>query len=234
MFVNSSAYYDRLYRSIKNFQEEAQRVATIINNNNRKAKTILDVACGTGEHASFLAGNHGYLVDGIDLDPNLLEIAAAKVPSGEFSVANMTDFAIGKTYDVITCLFSSIGYVKTIDNLTKTFTCFKSHLTEDGIVVVEPWYTPDNWSAGRVFLKTFEDDEVKIARIVHSRIERNMSFLEMEYIIGTAKGISRISETHELGLFTTEETIACFEQAGFSVTYESDGLCGRGLYVARG
>lgn len=234
MFLKSAAlYYDSFYRTVKNYQEEAQKVATIIKELNPTARRILDVACGTGEHASYLCNEYGYSVDGIDLNENLLTIANTKIPSGDFFVADMTNFSLEKTYDIIICLFSSIGYVQTIDNMLQTFKHFKEHLCEDGVVIVEPWFTPDTWSAGRFFLKTYEDEEVKLARMGHRRIEGNMSFLDFEYLIATSEGIRRESETHELALFTTEETMLCFEKSGFRVSYEPIGLCGRGLYVAR-
>ena len=31
----------------------------------------------------------------------------------------MTAFDLGKTFDLVTCLFSSIGYVKTLENLAR-------------------------------------------------------------------------------------------------------------------
>ena len=40
-------------------------------------------------------------------------------------------------------------------------------------------------------------------------------------------------EVHELGLFTQAEMMASFQQAGLAATYDSSGLTGRGLYVAR-
>lgn len=43
----------------------------------------------------------------------------------------------------------------------------------------------------------------------------------------------RVSEIHELGLFTTAELQATFRDAGLTADYDPEGLTSRGLYVAR-
>lgn len=50
-----------------------------------------------------------YSVDGIDLDPEFVEIARRKLPRSLIEHADMVDFDLGRRYDVVVCLFSSIG-----------------------------------------------------------------------------------------------------------------------------
>lgn len=57
-----------------------------------------------------LTETHGFAVDGIDLDPTLLAIAAAKCPGGRFLQVDMTDMHLGRTFDAVLCLFGSIAY----------------------------------------------------------------------------------------------------------------------------
>jgi len=64
--------------------------------------TVLDVACGSGEHARLLAG-HGFVVDGLDLDPAFVRIARHKHPSGRFFEADMAGFDLPDRYDAILC-----------------------------------------------------------------------------------------------------------------------------------
>jgi trans-aconitate methyltransferase len=63
------------------------------------ARTILDIACGTGEHARFLSAD--FEVDGIDIEPKFVEIARTKNPAGNFSVADMRAFQLENYYDVV-------------------------------------------------------------------------------------------------------------------------------------
>ena len=80
------------------------------------ARTILDVACGTAEHARLLVDSNGFTVAGLDLDEGFVRIARAKLPSGMVYHADMTSFELPGRYDVVLCLFSAIGYVRTLPN----------------------------------------------------------------------------------------------------------------------
>jgi SAM-dependent methyltransferase len=48
----------------------------------------LDAACGTGRYSQYLAG-HGYRVVGVDCSPDMLGLARARVPSGEFLLGDL-------------------------------------------------------------------------------------------------------------------------------------------------
>ena len=50
--------------------------------------SVLDAGCGTGRHTAFLAGK-GHDVVGIDSSPEMLAIAAAKVPAARFELAEL-------------------------------------------------------------------------------------------------------------------------------------------------
>ena len=77
----------------------------------RPARALLDVACGTGKHLERLAQDHS--VEGMDLDAALLELALRRLPGVPLHQADMTSFELGRRFDAVVCLFSSIGYVKT-------------------------------------------------------------------------------------------------------------------------
>jgi ubiquinone/menaquinone biosynthesis C-methylase UbiE len=106
MFTKTAEYYDLIY-SFKNYASEAKKIDALIKKEHLTARSILDVACGTAEHAKLLAQD--FSVDGIDLEPKFIQAAQRKVPSGNFSVADMRQFELGKKYDVVQCLFSSIA-----------------------------------------------------------------------------------------------------------------------------
>ncbi|NBC17686.1 MAG: SAM-dependent methyltransferase, partial [Bacteroidetes bacterium] len=143
------------------------------------------------------------------------------------------NFDLGRQYDVVLCLFSAIGYVRTLENVRRTLCNFRHHLRPNGLVIVEPWFTPDVWTPGSIYCKTVETDDWTLCRMSHSEQDGQRSILHFEFLLGRPDGIQRFTERHELGLFTVEEMTTCFEDAGFAVTHHDDGLTDRGLYVAR-
>ena len=231
MFSNTAKWYDALY-SFKDYNQEANDILALLRHEYPEAKSVLDVACGTAEHDRFLLEH--YTIDGIDIVPDFVELASNKNPKGKYVCADMTDFKLDKTYDIILCLFSSIGYVKTQDNLTKALICFRRHLKAGGIIVVEPWFVPEAWNPDiGVHLLTGETPEGKVCRMNISEKEGSLSVMEFHYLIGTKNCVKHFTERHELGLFSVDNMKDAFIEAGLSVTYDEKGLTGRGLYIAR-
>ncbi|MCK5117627.1 MAG: class I SAM-dependent methyltransferase [Candidatus Aegiribacteria sp.] len=192
MFEESARWYDALY-SFKDYARESGEIISMLKQVHCKASTVLDVACGTAEHDKYLAEE--YSVDGLDINA---DIASTKNPHGEYFCADMTDFTLAKTYDIVLCLFSSIGYVKKIDSLIEAFRCFGRHLNTDGIIVVEPWFTPDEWNPDcHVHLLTAETSEGKICRMNISEQEGSLAVVNFHYLVGTSAGVKHFTERHD-------------------------------------
>jgi ubiquinone/menaquinone biosynthesis C-methylase UbiE len=231
MFDKTARYYDKIY-SFKDYKAEAERLMALFKEHQRSGATrLLDVACGTGRHLEYLRDR--YEVEGLDISLELLAIARQRQPGIHFHHANITAFDLGKSFDIITCLFSSIGYVKTLENLSRAVTCMARHLKSGGLLVIEPWFTPDTWRPGTVHAIFIDEPELKIARINTSFAAGRLSVLDLHYVIGTPAGTEHLVEHHELGLFTTEEMGAALTAAGLEVTFDHQGLMGRGLFIGR-
>jgi SAM-dependent methyltransferase len=172
-------------------------------------------------------------VEGLDLNPDLLEIARGRCPEVTFHQADMVDFHLSHNFDVITCLFSSIGYVKTVENMKRTISNMARHLRPGGVVVVEPWFSPENYWTGTITANFVDEPELKIAWMYTSEVEGRVSVLDINYLVGTPQGIDHFDERHEMGLFTPEEYLEAFRKVGLEVHYDSKGLFGRGMYLGR-
>ena len=229
MYSRTAQYYDLIY-SFKDYVAETEKIAALIREKLPTTNTILDVACGTAEHAKLLSKQ--FIVDGIDLEPAFVEIARGKVPSGKFWLADMSGFSLSKTYDVVLCLFSSIGYLPAKERVVAALESFKKHLNPSGVIFVEPWITPENWEVGHTTMVTAESNDLKICRMNVAERTDNRSVLNFHYLIATKNGVEHLEEAHELVLYTKEEMLECFMKAGLEVSYDEEFL-GRGLYTAR-
>jgi ubiquinone/menaquinone biosynthesis C-methylase UbiE len=232
MYKKTAQYYDALYHFL-NYKEASKKLHSLIQQDNPSAKTLLDVACGTGKHLEYLCKD--YLAEGFDINPELLEIARTRCPGVPFHQGDMVNLELNKKFDVIICLFSSIAFVKTVENLYKSVARMALHLKPNGTLFIEPWFYPENYWVGRITANFVDQQDLKIAWMYISAIEDKVSILDNNFMVGTTQGIEFFTERHEYGLFTDEEYQNAFRQAGLDVTYESPGLFGRGngIYIGK-
>lgn len=231
MFTQTAEYYDLLYSAFKDYPGEAARIAALLRQLNPQCHRLLDVACGTGEHSRLLA-EKGFDIDGVDLDPAFVAIARRKHARGRFLDADMRDFHLARRYDAILCLFSSIGYLKTLDGVIAALNCFREHLAPGGVIAVEPWFPPGVLEHGRIVENSAEGNGVRISRTSRVEVDGRLSRLHFDYEIADAGATRVVKEIHELGLFTTDEMLDAFRAAGLQAKYDPTGL-DRGLFIAR-
>jgi ubiquinone/menaquinone biosynthesis C-methylase UbiE len=227
-------YYDQIYLQMKDYENESEALKSIIKRFERKpSKTLLDVGCGTAEHLKYLC--QSFQCRGIDIDEQMIKAAQSKVPSAQFTVANMIDFRLEAKFDVITCLFSSIGYVQDFENLEKALRNFNNHLSRDGIVIIEPWVFKKDFKKGHISIDTYKDDTIKLARMATSKLMRLHWLVYMHYLIGSEGAIKYVKETHKMLAADCEDYVRAFNLAGFGETrFLTENLWkqSRGLFVA--
>jgi ubiquinone/menaquinone biosynthesis C-methylase UbiE len=231
MYSKSAKYYDAIYGAVgKDYPAEAREVRKFIQKYKQsEGNRLLDIGCGTGIHANLLSKY--YQVEGLDIDPKMLSVARKNYPKIKFQQGDMVDFKLQSKFDIIVCLFSAVGYVKTKSRLQKTIKNMSQHLLPGGVLLVEPWFTPSQWHPGRVYVTEVKTPDAKIVRMSHSSQKGNVSIIDFHYLIGTSKGIERDAEILELGLFTKKEYLDAFRSTGLKVAHDSIGVDGRGLYV---
>ncbi len=229
-FAPSAAVYDLVYRD-KDFAGEARRVAALVRAAVPDAGTLLDVACGTGRHLAVLADE--FAVEGLDIDAGLLEAARGRLPGVPLHQADMVDFDLGRTFDAVTCLFSAIGYVGTLERLRAAVAAMARHVAPGGVLLVEPWFDLAAWRAGSVHTQVTEEEGRTVVRMMVSGLRDGRSLLDARYLVGTPAGVETFAEQHELGLFSEDDHRAAFAAAGLRASLDPTGLTGRGLWTGR-
>src|SRR6266542_1471726 len=124
MYTKSARFYDALYH-FKDYATASKQLHALIQQYSPGAQTLLDVGCGTGKHLECLRGY--YRVEGLDLNPEMLEVARGRCPGVSFHMEDMVDFNLEYTFDVVACLFSSIGYVRTVARLNRAVASMARH-----------------------------------------------------------------------------------------------------------
>lgn len=227
MFTKTAKQYDAVY-SYKDYESESELITKLIRERVPDADTLLDVACGTGKHLESLS--ESFTSQGVDLDTEMLKIAEERVPDVTLHNGDMCEFNLNSKFDVALCLFSSIGYTKTVERMEQAVANMANHLNPGGMLLVEPWLSPEAWLEGKIHTNTYETEEFIVTRMmVAEPIERGR--LVLEYMIGDSSGISHVTETHEMGWFTNDEYSNAFTKAGLELEHLEEGLTGRGIYI---
>lgn len=229
-YSRSAEVYDVFYRARLDYPELALALHGMIQAKNPKAKTLLEVACGSGLY--LWEFSRWYDVTGLDASASMLEIAAERVPGVPLVEADMADFDLGARFDAVACLFSSIGYVVTEERLHAAIRCFARHLQRGGVLILEPWYGPDRWRDGYVAAESAANDEIAVARATTS--VRQGHRVTMRWAFGVTRPHGEATtyvEEHPTGLFTPGQYAAALDAAGFVYDYDPEGLLGRGRYV---
>jgi SAM-dependent methyltransferase len=227
-YSGSAELYDLVY-SFKDYADEAAWLVSLVAERAPDAQTLLDVGCGTGRHLQRLRAR--FDCEGVDLDPGLLAAARERLPGVPLHEADMRTLDLGRTFDVVTCLFSAIGYMLDLDQLGQATAAMAKHVAPGGLLLVEPWITPDVWQAGRPHALAAEQDGLAVTRMSRSGVDGRVSWVEMEYLVSDGTTLEQFSERHEMGLFTSDEMRAALEATGLRAEHDPAGLIGRGLWI---
>lgn len=226
--------YEAIYRGRgKDYRGEAAIVTGQILGRGPQARSLLDVACGTGSHLVHFARDFER-VEGLDLTGEMLDIARERVPGVPLHQGDMRKFDLDGTFDAVTCMFGSIGYLVTTGELDAALETLARHLAPGGVLVIEPWWSPDTFTPGHVGGDVVTVDGRTISRVSHTVLhpDRGASRMEVHYVVAdSATGIKSFTDVHVMTLFSEEEYRAAFRRAGLSMEFVPWDQAGPGLLV---
>ena len=230
-YSRSAALYDRIY-TFKDFAAEAATIVELVATEHGAARTLLDVGCGTGAHLQHLRAR--FDVEGLDGSTDMLQAARGRLGDVTLHHGDLRRFEIDGRFDVVTSLFSAIGYVRSLDELDEAIATMARHLADDGMLLVEPWFTPEQWRpSGMTGGMAVDAPDLKVARFCVSSTRDRFAITPMHHLVATPDGVEHFLETHELFLAERAEVERAFARAGLAdVRYVPEKLV-RGLWIGR-
>jgi SAM-dependent methyltransferase len=115
--------------------QHAAFVRSLIERHHPKAKTVLELACGTGSILKQLEPN--YELVGVDQSEVMLALAAQKVPSARLVRADMTAVRLKEEFDVVLCVYDSINHLLRFAEWVAVFDRAREHVRDDGIFIFD-------------------------------------------------------------------------------------------------
>ncbi|GLW91859.1 class I SAM-dependent DNA methyltransferase [Actinokineospora globicatena] len=224
--------YDLLHHGRgKDYHAEAAFVADLIRARAPHAKSLVDIACATGAHLVAFAGLFDE-VAGVEISEPMVQVARKKFDGEVVHLGDMRDFALGRRFDAVTCMFGSIGHTMSEAELDAALTCFADHLNPGGVLVVDPWWFAETFTEGYIAGDVVEVEGLTVARVSHATRVSGKSRMEVHYTVARPEGITHFAETYLASLYTRQQYEDAFARAGFTAEYLPGVQNGRGAFVA--
>jgi len=214
--------YDYLYQD-KNYEKECDFIERVFKKFSGGVKTILDLGCGTGGHATIL-DKRGYNVVGVDRSKEMLDIAKRKANEANLSIefidGDITNLNLQKKFDAVISMFAVMSYQSTNEAISSVCKTAKGHLGQEGLFLFDCWNGPavlTQKPTARI-KKVNLDEKEKIIRFTEPILNTLTHTVEIRFKALRLRGNNVISETKESHLmrFLFPQEIKYFlEVAGF-------------------
>lgn len=238
-FDRSALFYDAIYAARgKSYRAEAARLRALIEDRGiPDGSTLLDVACGTGEHLRFLEPY--YRVAGLDASGAMLRVARQKLPWVTFYEEDMSCFSLNASFEIISCLFAAVGYLPDEDTLTAAIGQMARHLRPGGLLLIEPALDPDNVApavTSRMSIDAVvEGRPALVTRTTSAVRESSVLRIRFDYEVTPSDGTGRtirFLEYHPILLASRRVYTRAFQKAGLRTEYLEPRISDIGLYLA--
>lgn len=219
-----SDLYDLMYQE-KDYAQECDRVEDIFERfGTRPVKRVLDLGCGSGNHALPLAARD-YEVCGVDRSEAMLKHARAKASTQgsdvRFELADLRDIDLGEHFDAILMMFAVLGYQRTNQDVEAALRAARKHLGMGALLVGDVWHGPAVISIQpETRVRVFETGQRTVLKTSSGLLKPNDHLCRVEMEVWGLEGgrlLGRAREKHDMRFFFPQELAAFFDATGFEM-----------------
>lgn len=218
--------YDMLY-SNKDYAAECTLIDRIFREYGEGGiRSVLDLGCGTGNHAIPLA-QRGYEVFGVDRSESMLAYARRKailLPNNSgvgFQQGDIRHVDLQRHFDAVLMMFAVLGYqLGNVDVLSALQTA-RRHLRPKGLLIFDIWYGPavlHQRPAQRV--KVIPTAEGQVLRVASGELDIQRHVCTVHYNVWRLEGervVARTEEIHQVRYFFPLELELFLKCTGFAL-----------------
>jgi SAM-dependent methyltransferase len=216
--------YDILYRD-KDYDGEVRLLDKIFRRYAPgEVRTVLDLGCGTGNHALRLMAS-GYGVVGVDRSAEMLAIARKKAQERAQTLrlhqADLRDLNLGELFDAALMMFAVLGYQIEDGDVRKAFDAARRHLRPGGLLAFDFWHGPAVVKLGtEERVRTIEAGDHRWVRASSGKLDHARHLCDVTFHLKHLEGsrtIEEITECHRMRYFFPEELGARLSASGFQL-----------------
>ena len=225
-YTKFAVAYDKMMENV-DYVRWADYIERLFDRYNFHPKKILDIACGTGSTAILLA-KKGYTVSGSDRAMEMLFWAREKARRQKVNVhlwqQDMRELTVSQPYDAALCLYDSINYITTAEEMKMVFTNVSEALIPGGMFIFDVT-TEYN------IVKHFHRQTFAESRDDFSYIWRNLYFHRekvcktiLTFFLREEDGYSKYEELHMQKIYTVSQVKKMLEQTGYKLLSSFDAF----------
>ena len=220
-YTSFAQVYDELMDNIP-YDEWISYITSLLHEYNITEGLVAELGCGTGTITEGLAAA-GYDMIGIDVSPDMLEIANEKKIANGFSSImylqqDMSSFELYGTVNAIVCVCDSINYLSNTDQITTVFSLANNYLEAGGIFICD--FKTKHYFRDVVADSVIAEDRDDVSFIWDNYYdeEQNVNELALSLFLKEENNLYRKTQEfhYQLGL-PCEDMIRCVEQAGMEL-----------------
>jgi len=215
--------YDIFYQN-KDYKAECDLIEQIFEKyGDGSVRSILDLGCGTGNHAIPL-GQRGYETVGVDRAEGMLSRARRKAhevlkdKGVTFSQGDLRSVNLGRSFDAVLMMFAVLGYQLENADVLAALQTARRHMRPGGIFIYDVWYGPAVLHhRPSQQIKVVPTPEGQLLRVASGQLDTQRNLCTVDYRVWRIDKGARLEETeesHRMRYFFLPELKLLLERAG--------------------
>ena len=225
-YTGFAAAYDKMMANV-DYVRWADYVEKLFAHYNYRPQRVLDMACGTGSAAILLA-EKGYLMSGTDRALEMLLWAREKARKSGVHLnlwqQDMRHLAVAKPQDAVLCLYDSINYITTAEEMKQVFQRVSEALVPQGMFIFD--VTTEYNIVKHFHRQTFaesNDDFSYIWRNLYFHKEKLCKTV-LTFFLPEDEGYRKYEELHIQKIYSAGEIKKLLEQTGYKLLSSFDAF----------
>ena len=203
---------------VGNYIEETELFSKLIKEHSKiEVKTLLHLGCGGG-HNDYTFKKY-FKVTSLDISEDMLRLAKKLNPEVNYKYGDMRTIQLEEKYGGVTIL-DSINYIKTVEDLQRTFITTYEHLKPGGVFLTFVEQITGQFKQNNTTCSTHSKGDVEIT-FIENYYDPDPTDTSYEatfiYLIRIGGKLEIHTDRHLCGIFKLETWLKLLKEIGFKV-----------------